>query len=466
MIQPNPDPLAGLWEHQRTEIEQHAFDAARGRWFEPRTGKTRTCVFEMQRLAASGVLRFLVIAPIRALEMTWEPELSDFFRTVNAYTGATSLRLERIAGLRKDEPTVLLVNPDVLYSLKDAIRKWSPQYVCADESHFYKNAGAKRTRALWSIGDHAGYRRALSGTPTPKSYADLYSVYRFLDKNVFGSRKADFMSRYIVTHPKWPSKVVGYNNLPELEERVFSIASRVTREQCFDMPREQVVERVLQFPKKARDMYDKLVTEEILREDGVSVDATHKVSKLLRLQQLTAGFLPSEDGELVWVHDTKIEAIVTDLAEIIECGQRAVVSYKYAAEGKAIEAAIRKAYGPIVQRIGGDTPGSLRGRASTFDPTKPDDYPGLRVLVVQEQLGIGVSYARADHLLVSSQGLKYDDHKQMRDRIWKPQGHLTFTYYRIHKSVDSFAKRIYNSKASAERELMDVGFAKAAWGDE
>jgi SNF2 family DNA or RNA helicase len=51
-----------------------------------------------------------------------------------------------------------------------------------DESTAIKNPKAKRTKACIELGQHARFRRILTGTPVTASPLDLYSQCQFLDR--------------------------------------------------------------------------------------------------------------------------------------------------------------------------------------------------------------------------------------------------------------------------------------------
>ena len=208
--------MSGLWEHQRHEVDEHWSDPARALWFEPRTGKTRTTVEQVRRLIDErGVNRILVVGPIMALRMSWVQELRTLgVATYDLTQGKLADRAKTLQGLRPYEdcplPRVVLVNYEALKALEPALLKWAPQVVIADEAHLIKSPSAIRTRAMVKLGKQAAYRRALTGTPTPRSYTDLYAQFLFLDPTIFGTSKKRFENELCWMHPQWRSKVVGY----------------------------------------------------------------------------------------------------------------------------------------------------------------------------------------------------------------------------------------------------------------
>lgn len=479
-----------MWQHQTDDINAHALDAAHALFWEPRTGKSRAMRGHIERLhAEKGVRRTLIVAPQLPLRTTWLAELLPLRGThVHDMTeGEVSHRAGRLRDLamyRASGPTakhdIVLVNYDVLYKLRAPIIKWRPQLVIADEAHLCKSPGARRASALQRIGDYALYRRALTGTPDPRSYEDYYAIYRFLDAEIFGTSATTFRDRYCIMHPIYKNTVTNYRKelLPELRSKVFSIASRKRRDECFDMPVIYEIERAIEMPNRAWDVYNKIVNDHTYSSDWLNLDAEHKIARLGILQRITSGFayMKLEDGSLTnnhakWIHEAKISATVDELGEIVESGNLAVVFYLYRAEGDALVGALAKAFGhSTVARVDGSTPPADRVTLTApFDLGR--DTPKnnkTQILVVQEQVGsLGVSFARAKYALFYSYSMNYATHSQAADRIWSPgkSTTLTKTYLTVPKSVDVFVRKLVSNKDMSSRMLLDTGFSEAARGN-
>lgn len=82
-----------------------------------------------------------------------------------------------------------------IYPVTDLIRRFAPEYVMMDESHFLKNAKSARTKAVMSLVADIPYKRIASGTLNPDSPSDLPGQLALLDPTVLGSRD-EFNERY------------------------------------------------------------------------------------------------------------------------------------------------------------------------------------------------------------------------------------------------------------------------------
>ncbi len=178
-----------------------------------------------------------------------------------------------------------------------------------DEAHRIKSPGAKRTRSLVVFGRRTPYKRILTGTPITNKPFDVYPQLKFLDEDFW--RRRDFASyEAFKTHfGVWEQRVngatgqrfaqvVSFRNLDQLGRIVAEVASRVTKEDVLDLPPKTYQKRYFEISDEQarayRELRDHYVT---LLDSGEEVTAALMVTRLLRLQQITCGYLPSDDCE-------------------------------------------------------------------------------------------------------------------------------------------------------------------------
>jgi hypothetical protein len=222
---------------------------------------------------------------------------------------------------------------------------------------------------------------------------------------------------------------------------------------------ENEITRQIPWITKARDLYDSLAKSSVLTEasDGVTVDGTHLLTKLLRFTQLCSGYLEDEQsGEVKWYHHSKAQAVVGDLSEILASGHRAVVSYIHTPDGEQLHELIAKTYGAThVALVNGATE-NAEDTLRLFDIACDEPTP-LQVLVIQESVGAeGISLARADHLLLAGWSLDGAKHEQMRKRIWDPSRPANYAYYTMSNSVDAFRRAVVKNKREASLMIREV----------
>lgn len=474
------------WEHQEKEVRLHTLEPSWFLFWDPRTGKTRPIVKEIAIwIKYCGVKRILVVAPLDGCKVWLKHDELGMFDPDKVFVLdlSTDDRMIHRAGVLKNlestRPTIVVVNRDVIFKeqhrkdgstlvgLQMALQRWGPEALILDECHDYRKISSKRSRAAEALAKRARFKRGLSGTPDPKDYIDFYSQFKIIAPKVFGTRKADFIDRYCEMEFLYPNKVKAYKNVEELRAKIFSVASRVRQEECFDMP--DILPDIfvdVPFNRLARELYTELTENLVAEFLGLEIDATHQLSKLTILHQLAAGFVRDDNGNPEWIFDGKIKAAHRYIEEMVRADKRIVVYHHYTPEGQRLYEECVKKYGKeAVGWLSGSTPRSTRS------PHPFADRPAMRIFIAQEDTAqVAISLRESDHVLWYSWGPKSDVNYQARQRIFddrgrKPHG-LSYTFLRVPYTADGFMTETIRTKRTASRMLLDWGFHRAAAGGE
>lgn len=151
-------------------------------------GKT---IEALAALQADGAFPAVVVCPA-SLKLNWLREIERWLpgRTARALVGTGAAEIGGGAGL--DRPAdITVVNYDIVASRLDQLCGQEPKALILDESHYCKNATAKRTRAVQRLAGAVaadGLVLALTGTPILNRPAELISQLRIVGRlNDFGS---------------------------------------------------------------------------------------------------------------------------------------------------------------------------------------------------------------------------------------------------------------------------------------
>lgn len=419
------------WIHQADE-ESKALTNARALPWSPRSGKTKAAVRSARRASLElGLHRFLVVGTTLALWDTWTSELREEWPEAKVLNLAGGSVPERIALLGREMPSegpvVILVNWEALDRLNPALKALKPeiQGVVADEAHMAKRPGTRRAVALHAW-HKAPWKRIMTGTMTPRNYADIYSQWKFLNPSRFGTSQEKFRERFCVMHPKFPGKVIAYQNLDELHRLVALDATVVDRRTVLGTPHELDVPVFVPLPPKIRKLYDELKREHTMDE----VNYPNRIGRNLVLRQLTSGF-QMMDGEVKWLHDAKIEGMLSNAREFYDADEPLPIFHQWTAEGDRIEWALRE-YKDSIVRVNGDVPVKRR-----LEIKKAFQEGKVAFAIWQEATDTqGISLAAADACMFYSQSYNFGTVKQAYDRIWKPEGMLRRLWIRCLGTVD------------------------------
>lgn len=395
-------------------------------------GKTRVAIEVIRR--REDVRRVLVVCP-KAVIPVWGREIAKYAdglgyslllrssETVRRFAEdvRTFLGPEATPDRSVSLPNVIVVNYDSVWRkplgdvLYEGAKRGLIDMVVLDESHRAKSAGSKVSKYLAMLGKAVPYRLCLSGTPMANSPLDVYGQCRFLDRSIFGTNHERFLQAYAVMGGPDRNFIVGFKNQQDLMERFSSIAYTCRIEDIADRAKlpAQLPDTTIPVKLPARDMRAlRDLNREFVAECGSGfVTASNVLVKMLRMQQICAGFCEVESGPagpsgVMDLNHVKRDALA-DLLQDVD-GQ-AVVFGVFTHDMDEIRDAARRS---------GRTSFELSGRANELEEwTRADEG----VLAVQIQAGAeGVDMTCSSTAIYFSLPHSLALYNQSRARIYRP----------------------------------------------
>lgn len=473
----NPVPIvpypvkAKLFKHQIRAANMAMLQFSRrdsagfGLLFEMGCGKTLTAIAIMGALyIRREITRVLVIAPSSVCSV-WPHDLEAFAGfpyTVQVLLGDKEKRLEALDKLTDYPNTanrllIAVINYEATHrdGIFGALERYSADLIICDESQRIKNPKAVQSSAVHILGDAARFRMILSGTPVQNGAMDLYSQYRFLDPSVFGTNFYAFRNRYCQMGGYSGRQVVGYKNTEQLIRKEHSIALRVTKAECLDLPEQTFIRRYVQLSEKEKTVYRQLVESSRAELESGEVTVTSALTKALRLMQLTGGFLPSDGSASPRQLGTaKLDALDDILKDyVLEGGHKLVIFARFRAE-------INTICGLLAQRailfgaIDGTVPLEQRGSIVEDFQQNPD----TKVFVAQIQTaGLGITLHAASLAVFYSLDYNYANYAQALARIHRIGQHHPVTYIHLlaENTIDDTVLAALERKEDLARTIVD-----------
>jgi len=302
-----------------------------------------------------------------------------------------------------------------------------------DESTTIKSNTAGRTKNILKAAKFAKYRRILTGSPVTKNPMDLYTQCQFLDEDLLGfSSYWAFKSRYAIEVKRHTgshsfSQLVGFRNLDELSKKLSAFSYRVLKEDCLDLPPKIYTKRIIELTAEQKKAYNDLSSFAITELNKDQLSVTNSVTLLLRLHQITCGYLASDDGPLQPLKNNRM----TELLDVLEEVEGKVIiwaNYRYNIFD--IEKELKKKYGDeTVVTYFGDTKDSDRQDIvkSFQDPESP-----ARFFVGNQQTGgYGLTLTQAHTVIYYSNNYDLEKRIQSEDRAHRIGQKNNVTYVDI-----------------------------------
>lgn len=413
------------------------------------TGKTFCAIM---LIANYRFKRVLVIAPSKVVSVWPEEFLKHDPGTSHVLaldSGSVAKRaakakdhLERCTSLYANDPCVIITNYECARETAFASFSLNTEWdlVIADEIHRIKQASGLTSKYMSLLARKAKCRLGLTGTPMPHSPLDIFAQYRFLDSSIFGLSWHKFRMRYAVMGGYGNYEVVGMKNEKELNSKFYSIAYRVLSRDVLDLPEQTFIMRTAKIGRGAKvyhDMYRYMVAD----VKGGLVTASNALTRLLRLQQITGGYLRDEDGTLHCVDESKA-LLLEDVLGDIDLNEPVVIFCNFHNDIDTCKQVASKM---------GRTVSELSGRVNEFTSWQRGETD---TLVAQIQSGKeGVDMTRSAYTIYYSIGFSLTDYEQSLFRTHRPGQKRNTTY--IHLAIeDTVDMSVY--KALQERKEVIV----------
>lgn len=419
------------------------------------TGKTLTAIGITGILSQFGLInKVMVVAPLSILGV-WESEFAQFAAFPYSLTilkGTSDKKRQMLKNIKGDGLQVIVVNYESARVLEDELLQFDADLIIADEAHKIKENRSKQSKVMHELGDNASYKLLLTGTPITNKELDIFSEYRFLNSYVFGTSFYSFRNRYF--------DMVGYGQhiprfrrwmLEDFLQRMHSIAYRVTKAECLDLPEITEEVRAIQLEPKAMKLYDELEEDSFTELKGSEVTAANVLTKLLRLSQVTGGHLTDDESSCHQISTAKLDALSDIIDSAVEEGRKLVVMARFVPELNDIEALLQKKnIGHAVIR------GGVKDRAGEVERFQND--PECMVFVGQiAAAGLGITLTASSTMVFYSLDYSMANFDQAKARIHRVSQteNCHYIYLVAESTVDRKVLRALRGKVDLAKMLVD-----------
>jgi SNF2 family DNA or RNA helicase len=445
------------WRHQKAAFKfciDHFAAGLRGILLAMGMGTGKSLVACMLILALVA-RRVLIACPLRVVQV-W---VTQFERHVGVPVVIVALDEDAGSVAQKQElaaeklklaaamnvPFICVINYDS--SWRQPFASWAEKIqwdaIFADEAHRLKTPGGKASMEFKRLRLRASHRIALTGTPLPHGPMDIYAVFRFLDITILGPSFSAFRQKYAVMGGYQRKQITGFQRLDELESLMSRITFRVGPE-VLDLPPATEVTYHCALTGEAARIYKDLDEDFVARVKNGTVTAANAMVKLLRLQQVTGGCVPTDDGSTHRVDSSKLK-LLADTLEDIGQDEPAVVFCRFHADLDAVHKACE---------ANGYSALELSGRR---DELKRWQNGEAQVLAVQiDAGGEGVDLTRARYSIFYSIGFRLEKYNQAKARTHRPGQNKPVTHIHLvaRSTVDVKIMRALEKRADIVESIL------------
>lgn len=301
-------------------------------------GKSFVClIVSVIRKSKGEIKKALIVCPATTKYSVWAHEIEKF--TDESYIVIDGDKKTRIELYKKwlsdDKIFFCVVNYETAMLDVEYLKNmpFESQLAC-DESIYIKNNKAKRSKAVKLL--KSKYKIAVTGYPIGNYAIDLHSQFDFCRPGLLSSwwsfldKFVDF--RIMKYGNKQFKQLSGYKNLDILKAKIEPYYIRRLKENCIDLPEKIYEEREVRLSGKLleayNDMKEEMRTKVLnMKEEEVIAKANTVLTQMLRLSQLTCGFITDQNLEnpVFYKENPKIEALDDILDEAISSDKKIVI---------------------------------------------------------------------------------------------------------------------------------------------
>lgn len=418
--------------HQATALAATRDLRAYALLWEMGTGKSRVTLDTFAHALREGKATALLIVAPNGVHRNWiTSELPCHWAgpPVVAYSWASSrtanrAHAEAVRAMLAPGPVIVAMSYDALLTpaaerfVGDLLRA-KRVFLVLDESQRIKTPSAARTRTAIALSRRCSYVRILTGTPVANSPFDLYSQFRALDPDYWRPWGLGTFTAFKATFGVWRragrpgarqwDELVQYRDLDRLGRMVAPASSRLTKEAAgLALPPKLYTRRTFELSGEQARHYEALRTDLTTMLDGHEVTAMIALVQLLRLQQVTCGYLPSGSSDVPLVSIPGSNPRLDLLREIVtDLPHQVIVWVRFRRDADLICAAI-----PGCARYDGTTAAADRERAlERFHSGEARIFVGNPAAI-----GMGVTLTEAKTVIYYSSSFSLTDRLQSEDR--------------------------------------------------
>lgn len=342
------------------------------------------------------------------------------------------------------------------------LMRYRPTMMVLDESTSIKTLNAKQTKGVHKVAPYAERRYILTGTPISRNPLDFYSQFYFLDPLILGYKTFNQMmidvveSSFDINHMKIAKK---FRNLDLLHAKIAPYSIRHLKKDCTDIPEKQYITLPILLSDEQQRYYKQMKKHSLITisefesEHPTTSSAPIILTQMLRLQQISSGFVVTESSEYFHSdNNPKADTVINICKEkdkvIVFCRFKEEISILIE---RFVEEKIE--YREISGRITEDN----RAEAQYAFQTGT-----ARVILCQTETGgIGITLTAADTVIYMSNTFSLKDRLQSEDRAHRVGQNKQVTYYDMiatlddkSQTIDSYILEAIKSKAEISNYLL------------
>lgn len=470
----SPRTHAFLYQHQRLVRDLAMIYDRFGFFADTGTGKTN---MGLQIITDNLPMKTLVLTPKPIIKTGWMEDQEQFFPEIKLLPLSRNMLKDHYLSLaqnwgvqynekmKKDDLFMLLVhnadayvtNYEAFKADYDFIQKLGIQALILDESACLRNGPRKNKTVKYVLDMSKEMKKVylMSGKPAPRSEEDYFYQALLITPSLLGASVTRFRNQffyqsgfggYTWTPHHWAPDMIG----KRLRERCLFI----DKNDCLDLPDKTYEIRDVELSPAVMKDYktmEKLYMMKIEDEDAIMTPG--KVQAIMKLRQITGGFIINEEGEPKHLHNEKLNVLKDTLEELGD--HRAIIWVQFKHEVKAILEMLEKTQPgvPVSTAFSG---------TKDIDTSIADFKHGRSKYMIAhpQSLMYGATFVKdCTYAIYYSLSYDYEEYYQSHDRIYRngQTKKCTFIFLVAPGTIDQVIRNVVlDTKKARSVKIEDI----------
>lgn len=334
-----------------------------------------------------------------------------------------------------------VVSYDFMRRYKETFRKKFYDAIVCDEIHKLKNPNSKQSKALKSMAKKSTYRYGLTGTMLADDVMDAFAQFRFVEPEILGDSWTDFQDEFVTRGGFMGlQRTMTKSNRKRVLELIRPAMYDIRKKDALDLPPEvhRYMWGELKGPQKK--VYEDMLNHSFVLLDEAKSAAKLAVTQVMRLQQITGGFINDDSKVSHKVGDAKLD-LLREYLEDFNRKNKLVIFVRFIPEIRAIKKLCEDMKFTVEIHTSKD-----KGPRTRFQKEK-----NPRVIICQYQSGgIAIDLYAAHYSILYSKTYSRIEFEQAKARLHRGGQTMpvTHTSLCIRNSVDEAIEGVLLSKQS------------------